>query len=74
MEEKSKTSGMLPSAIALNEALDKRLGGSKAPTMLTPDELELLRKVGEEIDEHCSKSERIKAHVEKMKAHLRERC
>ncbi len=67
MEKNSKTGGMLPSAIALNASLNQRLGTSQEPTMLTPSEQELLRRVEKEVDEQLSKSERLKAFLQRMK-------
>lgn len=68
MESNSNNGGMLPSAIALKDSLSQKPDTSLEPTMLTPYQQVLLRRLEIEIDEFLAQSPRLDALLARLKA------
>ena len=68
METNSNNGGLIPSAIALKASLSQKPATSLEQTMLTPYQLELLRRLESEIDEYFAKSSRLDALLARFKA------
>ena len=66
MEQNLKHGGLLPSAIALKDSLNRKPGTSQEPTMLTSYQKELLRQFEREIDESLAKSPRLNALLKRL--------
>ena len=67
MELNLNNGGMLPSAIALKDSLNQKPDTSLEPTMLTPYQLELLRRLEDEIDEYLAQSLRLEALLSRLR-------
>ena len=66
MEPNSKNGGVLPSAMALQDALKQQPVTSSEPMMRTPLQLELLRQGEGEIDAYLAQSPRLRAFLSRL--------
>ena len=67
MERNLTNGGLLPSAMALKDSLNQKPDISLEPTMLTPYQQELLRRLEDEIDEYLAQSSHLDAFLSRLR-------